>query len=50
MRDLEGLCTKYGRVRDVRVLNGYGFVEFDDPRDAADAVRGLDRTKFLGES
>ncbi|TPX31300.1 hypothetical protein SmJEL517_g05353 [Synchytrium microbalum] len=49
VRDLEGLCGKYGRVRDCKVLNGFGFVEFDDPRDAADAVRGLDRTRFLGE-
>ncbi|TPX49416.1 hypothetical protein SeLEV6574_g01484 [Synchytrium endobioticum] len=50
IRDLETLCAKYGRVRDVKVLNGFGFVEFDDPRDASDAVRGLDRTRFLGES
>ena len=33
----------------MRVLNGFGFVEFDDPRDADYAVRDFDGTMFMGD-
>ena len=36
-------------IVDVRVLNGFGFVEFDDPRDADYAVRDFDGTMFMGD-
>jgi RNA recognition motif-containing protein len=48
-RDIEDLCSKFGRIKDVRLLQGFGFVEFDDARDAEDAVRDLDNQKFMGE-
>ncbi len=31
----------YGRIREILLKNGYGFVEFDDYRDADDAVYEL---------
>ena len=31
-RDLEKFFKGYGRLREVIVKNGYGFVEFDDYR------------------
>ena len=31
-RDLEKFFKGYGRLREVVVKNGYGFVEFDDYR------------------
>ena len=31
-RDLEKFFKGYGRLREVVVKNGYGFVEFDDQR------------------
>lgn len=45
------------RLVDVRVLNGFGFVEFDDPRDADYAVRvrtlylcqDFDGSMFMGD-
>ena len=43
------LVEKYGRFRNVRILQGFGFVDFDDYRDADDAVKGLDGRDFLGE-
>lgn len=36
---------RYGRIRDIWIARkppGFAFVEFDDPRDAKDAVRGSD--------
>lgn len=38
-RDLEHEFDRYGRVERVDLKNGFGFVEFDDPRDADDAIR-----------
>ncbi|KAM0682546.1 Serine/arginine-rich splicing factor 1 [Mitosporidium daphniae] len=39
-RDLEDLFIKYGRINRCDIKRGgYGFVEFDDIRDAEDALR-----------
>eukprot|EP01025_Chloroclados_australasicus_P040965 TRINITY_DN4313_c0_g2_i1.p4 TRINITY_DN4313_c0_g2~~TRINITY_DN4313_c0_g2_i1.p4 ORF type:complete len:254 (+),score=41.11 TRINITY_DN4313_c0_g2_i1:70-762(+) len=43
-RELENEFQKYGYVRKIWVARnppGFGFVEFDEPRDADDAVRRL---------
>lgn len=45
--ELESAFTKYGPLRNVWVARnppGFAFIEFEDPRDAEDAVRGLDGT------
>lgn len=47
-RDLERFFRGYGRMREVLLKNGYGFVEFDDRRDAEDAVYELNGKKLLG--
>lgn len=52
-RELEDLFYKYGRIRNVDLKlpprpPGFAFVEFDDPRDAMDAVRGRDGYEFFG--
>ena len=44
-KDLERAFSYYGPLRSVWVArnpSGFAFVEFEDPRDADDAVRGLD--------
>jgi arginine/serine-rich splicing factor 4/5/6 len=47
-RDLERFFKGYGRIREVALKNGYGFVEFEDDRDADDAVHDLDGKDLLG--
>jgi hypothetical protein len=45
--EIESAFSKYGPLRTVWVARnppGFAFVEFEDPRDAEDAVRGLDGT------
>eukprot|EP00252_Welwitschia_mirabilis_P012306 TRINITY_DN272_c0_g1_i7.p1 TRINITY_DN272_c0_g1~~TRINITY_DN272_c0_g1_i7.p1 ORF type:complete len:391 (+),score=18.30 TRINITY_DN272_c0_g1_i7:160-1332(+) len=51
--EIEDLFYKYGRIMDIdlklpRRPPGYCFVEFEDPRDAEDAIRGRDGYKFDG--
>jgi len=49
--DIEDCFAKYGPVRDTWVARkppGFAFVEMEDPRDAEDAVAGLDGTKICG--
>jgi RNA recognition motif-containing protein len=49
-RDLRDEFDRYGRIRDVWIARnppGFAFVEFDDDRDAKDAVRGTDGRYIL---
>nr|CAD1829936.1 unnamed protein product [Ananas comosus var. bracteatus] len=52
-REVEDLFYKYGPIVDIDLKipprpPGYAFVEFEDPRDADDAIRGRDGYKFDG--
>ncbi|CAA9999188.1 unnamed protein product [Nesidiocoris tenuis] len=49
--ELEDIFSKYGPLRNVWVARnppGFAFIEFEDPRDAEDAVRALDGTRCCG--
>ncbi|KAG0300037.1 hypothetical protein BGZ98_009547 [Dissophora globulifera] len=48
-RDVEGLFKNYGRIREVTLKNGFGFVEFADAKDADDAVFDFHGKEFMGE-
>jgi len=46
---LKRLFEKHGRVLNIDIKEGFGFVEFDSPRSADDAKRALDNSKYEGE-
>ncbi|XP_072531570.1 serine/arginine-rich splicing factor 4 isoform X1 [Salminus brasiliensis] len=48
-RDVEKFFKGYGKILEVDLKNGYGFVEFDDARDADDAVYHLNGKNMCGE-
>lgn len=48
-RDVEKFFRKYGRIREISMKNGYGFVDFEDYRDAEDAVYGQNGRDLMGE-
>jgi len=49
--ELEDAFSHYGPLKNVWLARnppGFAFVEFEDPRDAKDSVRGLDGTRVCG--
>ncbi|KAJ3073962.1 Radial spoke head protein 3 [Podochytrium sp. JEL0797] len=49
-RDLDDLFGKYGRVLSLDVKQGgFAFVEYEDTRDAEDAIQALNNFPFEGE-
>ncbi|KAG0181315.1 hypothetical protein DFQ29_008675 [Apophysomyces sp. BC1021] len=43
-RDLEDRFSKFGKITRLDVKQGFGFVEFEDKRDAEDAMTGVNGT------
>eukprot|EP00126_Sphaerothecum_destruens_P012557 Sdes_comp21518_c0_seq1m20132 len=48
-RDIERHFDKFGKVRELHLKNGFGFIEFEDQRDADDAVYELNGKEFFGD-
>ncbi|XP_077995641.1 serine/arginine-rich splicing factor 1-like [Glandiceps talaboti] len=52
VKDIEDIFYKYGKIQDIDLKNRRGppfaFVEFEDKRDADDAVRGRDEHDYDG--
>ena len=48
-RDIEKFFKGYGKFGEVSMKQGYGFVDFEDYRDADDAVHDLNGKDMLGE-
>jgi len=47
-RDIDDFFKGYGRIVDISIKTKYAFVEFEDERDATDAVKDLDDQKLNG--
>jgi arginine/serine-rich splicing factor 4/5/6 len=47
--DVDRLFRKFGRIKEISLKNGYCFIEFEDHRDADDAVYELNGREFMGE-
>jgi len=47
-RDIEDFFKGFGKILDVSIKTKFAFIEFDDLRDAEDAVKELDDRKLNG--
>lgn len=45
---MERFFPRFGRIRDIMLKNIYGFVEFEDYRDAGDAVFEINGKELWG--
>ena len=48
-RELDYQFSKYGRIRNIRLMRGYAFVEYEDYRDAHDAIYEMDGKRIEGQ-
>ncbi|KAH9981448.1 hypothetical protein BGW80DRAFT_1163221 [Lactifluus volemus] len=48
--DVSKFFDGYGKIVDCRVMTGFGFVEFENARDAEDALHHFNGKNFLGQN
>lgn len=48
-KDVKHFFRGFGKIIEISLKNGYGFVEFESSRDAEDAVHELNNCDLLGE-
>ncbi|XP_068699443.1 serine/arginine-rich splicing factor 6-like isoform X2 [Montipora capricornis] len=48
-KDVERFFRGFGRIREINLKNGFGFVEFQDYKDADDAVYEMNHKELMGE-
>ncbi|KAH9004994.1 hypothetical protein EDB86DRAFT_2796225 [Lactarius hatsudake] len=48
--DVSKFFDGYGKIVDCRVMTGFGFVEFENARDAEDALRDFNGKNFMGQN
>lgn len=48
-RDIEKFFDSYGKISEIVIKQGYGFIEFDHYRDADDALHDLDGKDLNGQ-
>ena len=45
---MERIFKEFGKIRDINLKQGYGFVEFEDAWDADDAVYDMNNQSLCG--
>jgi RNA recognition motif-containing protein len=50
-RDIENHFSAHcaGTITEIKLMNGFGFIEYDDPMDARDVVPAFNGSEFKGE-
>lgn len=47
-KDLEYEFRRYGTIKNVELKRGYAFIEYENYKDADEAIRDMDGRKFEG--
>eukprot|EP00002_Diphylleia_rotans_P014786 TRINITY_DN2877_c0_g2_i1.p1 TRINITY_DN2877_c0_g2~~TRINITY_DN2877_c0_g2_i1.p1 ORF type:complete len:178 (-),score=36.98 TRINITY_DN2877_c0_g2_i1:321-854(-) len=47
--EIYDMFRRYGRILNIDMKSRFCFLEYDDPRDADDAIRDMDGRSFAGE-
>lgn len=48
-KDLDYEFRRFGPIKNVQVKRGYAFIEYEDYKDADDAIREMDGKRFEGQ-
>jgi arginine/serine-rich splicing factor 4/5/6 len=48
-KDLDYEFRRFGNIKNIQLKRGYAFVEFEDYKDAEDAVKDMDGRKLEGQ-
>lgn len=48
-KDLDYEFRRFGPIKNIQLKRGYAFVEYEDYRDAEEAISEMDQKKFEGQ-
>jgi arginine/serine-rich splicing factor 4/5/6 len=48
-KDLDYEFRRFGNIKNIQLKRGYAFIEYEDYKDAEDAVKDMDGRKFEGQ-
>ena len=48
-KDLDYEFRRFGTIRSIQLKRGYAFIEYDDYKDAQEAIAEMDGKKFEGQ-
>jgi len=48
-KDLDYEFRRFGTIKNIQLKRGYAFVEYEDYKDAEDAIKEMDGKRFEGQ-